>query len=234
MRAAHARRRAPRRAHLVVRRRSARPRGTVGTEDSPHRGSYMSVYERSKHEGEVAALRRGQARRDRARRGQPVLGPGPGPRGRHRPDPDRLPQRQAEGVRRHADQHRRHRRRGRGARARRPSAGSDGERYLISGATITSQRGAGARHPDLRRAATTSASSRRSSRAPSARPSRAASARAGKHAAGVPRDDQHDAARPPLRRLARRRRARVCATRRSRTRSAARSSGRAPKDSYMR
>jgi dihydroflavonol-4-reductase len=30
--------------------------GTVGTEDSPHRGSYMSVYERSKHEGEVAAL----------------------------------------------------------------------------------------------------------------------------------------------------------------------------------
>jgi dihydroflavonol-4-reductase len=31
-------------------------RGTVGTETSPHRGSYMSVYERSKHEGEIAAL----------------------------------------------------------------------------------------------------------------------------------------------------------------------------------
>jgi dihydroflavonol-4-reductase len=31
-------------------------RGTVGTEDSPHRGSYMSVYERTKHEGEVAAF----------------------------------------------------------------------------------------------------------------------------------------------------------------------------------
>jgi dihydroflavonol-4-reductase len=31
-------------------------RGTVGTEKSPHRGSYMSVYERSKHEGEVAAF----------------------------------------------------------------------------------------------------------------------------------------------------------------------------------
>jgi dihydroflavonol-4-reductase len=30
--------------------------GTVGREDSPHRGSYMSVYERSKHEGEVAAF----------------------------------------------------------------------------------------------------------------------------------------------------------------------------------
>jgi dihydroflavonol-4-reductase len=31
-------------------------RGTVGTEDSPHRGSYMSVYERTKHEGELAAF----------------------------------------------------------------------------------------------------------------------------------------------------------------------------------
>ena len=32
------------------------PAGTVGSEDSPHRGSYLSVYERSKHEGEVAAF----------------------------------------------------------------------------------------------------------------------------------------------------------------------------------
>jgi dihydroflavonol-4-reductase len=30
--------------------------GTVGTEDSPHRGSYLSVYDRSKHEGERAAF----------------------------------------------------------------------------------------------------------------------------------------------------------------------------------
>ena len=30
--------------------------GTVGTEASPHRGSFLSVYERTKHEGEVAAL----------------------------------------------------------------------------------------------------------------------------------------------------------------------------------
>jgi dihydroflavonol-4-reductase len=35
-------------------------KGTVGNEDSPHRGSYMSVYERSKHEGEVAALAAGE------------------------------------------------------------------------------------------------------------------------------------------------------------------------------
>jgi dihydroflavonol-4-reductase len=32
------------------------PEGTVGNEHSPHRGSYLSVYERSKHEGEVAAF----------------------------------------------------------------------------------------------------------------------------------------------------------------------------------
>jgi dihydroflavonol-4-reductase len=36
-------------------------RGTVGSEASPHRGWYMSVYERSKHEGEVAALAAGRS-----------------------------------------------------------------------------------------------------------------------------------------------------------------------------
>ena len=36
--------------------------GTVGNEDSQHRGSYLSVYERSKHEGELAAF--AAARRD--------------------------------------------------------------------------------------------------------------------------------------------------------------------------
>jgi dihydroflavonol-4-reductase len=30
--------------------------GTVGSESSPHRGSYLSTYERSKHEGEIAAF----------------------------------------------------------------------------------------------------------------------------------------------------------------------------------
>ncbi len=33
--------------------------GTVGTEVSPHRGSYLSVYDRSKHEGERAAFAAG-------------------------------------------------------------------------------------------------------------------------------------------------------------------------------
>ena len=32
------------------------PHGTVGREDSPHRGSYLSTYERTKHEGEIAAF----------------------------------------------------------------------------------------------------------------------------------------------------------------------------------
>jgi len=32
------------------------PPGTVGREDTPHRGTYLSVYERSKHEGELAAF----------------------------------------------------------------------------------------------------------------------------------------------------------------------------------
>ncbi len=30
--------------------------GTVGSESTPHRGSYLSAYERSKHEGELAAF----------------------------------------------------------------------------------------------------------------------------------------------------------------------------------
>jgi dihydroflavonol-4-reductase len=35
------------------------PHGTVGREDTAHRGSYLSVYDRSKHEGELAAFAAG-------------------------------------------------------------------------------------------------------------------------------------------------------------------------------
>lgn len=35
--------------------------GTVGTEDCPHRGFYLSVYDRSKHEGERAAFAAGRS-----------------------------------------------------------------------------------------------------------------------------------------------------------------------------
>lgn len=36
------------------------PHGTVGDEDTTHRGSYLSVYDRSKHEAEVAAFAAGE------------------------------------------------------------------------------------------------------------------------------------------------------------------------------
>jgi dihydroflavonol-4-reductase len=44
-----------RRAHLVG-RSLGEVTGTVGTEDSPHRGWFLSDYERSKHDGEVAVF----------------------------------------------------------------------------------------------------------------------------------------------------------------------------------
>jgi dihydroflavonol-4-reductase len=37
------------------------PPGTVGREDTEHRGSYLSVYDRSKHHGEQAAFRAGRS-----------------------------------------------------------------------------------------------------------------------------------------------------------------------------
>ena len=95
------------------------PHGSVGDEATPHRGTYLSVYERSKHEGELAAFAAARRAGVELVVDQPVVGPGTGPLGRHRPDPDRLPQRPPEGVPRHEHQHRRHRRLRRGPRARR-------------------------------------------------------------------------------------------------------------------
>ena len=64
--------------------RSARKSGTVGTEASPHRGSYMSVYERSKHEGEVAAFAAAKNAGIELVAVLPSSVQGPGPRRRHR------------------------------------------------------------------------------------------------------------------------------------------------------
>jgi dihydroflavonol-4-reductase len=36
------------------------PKGTIGTEDTPHRGFYLSLYDRSKHEGEQRAFEAGR------------------------------------------------------------------------------------------------------------------------------------------------------------------------------
>ena len=171
--------RAPDRAHVIRRPPSARKRGTVGTEKSPHRGSYMSVYERSKHEGEVAAFAAAKNAGIELVAVLPSSVQGPGRAGGTGPDPDRLPQRQAEGVRRHPDQPRRHRRHDRGPRARR--------RARQAGRALPDQRrddhvagGAGHRQRDRRRAPTTSGSSPPPSRARSAPPSRPGSACAAK------------------------------------------------------
>ena len=53
------------------------PAGTVGTEDCVHRGSYLSVYDRSKHEGEQAVFAAARRHGRRGGGGQPVVGPGP-------------------------------------------------------------------------------------------------------------------------------------------------------------
>jgi dihydroflavonol-4-reductase len=57
------------------------PAGTVGSEDSPHRGSYLSVYERSKHEGEIAAFAAARRARVELVSINPSSVQGPGRRG---------------------------------------------------------------------------------------------------------------------------------------------------------
>ena len=174
----------------------------------------------------MAALAAGAPRRRRGRLGQPVLGAGPRPRRRHRQDHDRLPQRQACGrscTRTSASSTSATASR---ATCWRPSAACPGERYVISGATLTSREALEivVGHDRRARAAALPAARRRA-------PAAAALAEGGfqrraQAPAGLPRDGPHDAARPPLRRLARRRASSGCATRRSATRSPARSSGR--------
>ena len=102
--------------------------GTVGREDTPHRGWYLSTYERTKTEGERAVLAAAARDRPGRRVREPVLGPGAGPRRRHGALPARLPRRPHEGLRpdqREPGRHRRLRRgppAGRRARAGRASA----------------------------------------------------------------------------------------------------------------
>ena len=52
--------------------------GTVGSEDSPHRGWYLSDYERSKHDGEEAVLAAGRATASRSVCVNPSSVQGPG------------------------------------------------------------------------------------------------------------------------------------------------------------
>ena len=118
------------------RRRSARRPGRSATMDSPHRGWYLSTYERTKTEGERAAMAAARERRAGRRLRQPLVGAGAGrASGTGRILLARLDGTPAR-VRQHRHEPRRHRRLRRGPpagrRARRP-----GERYVLSGATLT-------------------------------------------------------------------------------------------------
>ena len=162
MRARQRRRRRGRRTRRGPRRRAAprhtssaatigEPPGTVGTERTPHRGWYLSTYERTKTEGERAALaaRARSARtwcastrpRSRARA-----------RRRHRAVPARVPRRPPEGLRRRPREPRRHRRLRRGHLLA-AEHGVAGERYLLNGMTLDHHRGARARGRGRRRPA---------------------------------------------------------------------------------
>ena len=139
----------------IVLTSSAASLGEAGAPSAPRTARIAAATCRSTSAPSTRARSRPSPPRERgnrARRGLPVVRPGPRPRGRHRPDPDRLPQRQAEGVRRHPDEPRRHRRHDRGAHARR--------RARQAGRALPDQRrddhvagGAGHRQPDRGRAA---------------------------------------------------------------------------------
>ena len=112
--------------------------------------------------------------------------------------------------------------------------GQPGERYVLNGATLTARDALELVSEHLRRAPTTCACLPPFVAAGAGALVEGAFRVRGTQAAVLPRDGRHDAARAPLRRLARGRASSGCATRRSPTRSAARSSGRAARGSSPR
>ena len=178
--------------------------GTVGNEDSPHRGSYMSVYERTSTRARSRpSPPRGTGIDLVAVNPSSVQGPGrAGGTGRimiaylngklkvfvHTRlsivDIDDT----VEGHILAAEK------------------GQPGERYVINGATLLAEEAFGIVNGSPA-SSTASASSRRPPPA-SSPPGRGRLTRARQEAAAVPRDDAHDAARPPLRQLTRDDRAR--------------------------
>ena len=92
--------------------------GTVGTEDCAHRGSYLSVYDRSKHEGEQAVFAAAAETGVEVVAVNPSSVQGPPRTGGQRRHHHRLPERQAAGVRGHVCE-----RRGHPGLRRGPSAG---------------------------------------------------------------------------------------------------------------
>ena len=205
------------------------PHGTVGDEHSIHRGTYLSVYDRSKHEGEQAAFAAAHRDRGRARGDLPVLGPGPGAQGRQRQADHRLRQREAAGVRRHLRQRGRHRRLHRGPPARR--------RARAPRRPLRPQR----RDDHLGRGAGADARDLRGPRARAHRPARRGALRGGaargrlRRRAGAPRPCAAPASGPSCTATATtarwRRASSASSTRRSPRPSAARSNGRSAKGS---
>ena len=201
----------PRLVHTSSAATIGEPPGTIGTEWTPP-PRLVSVDLRADQD-RGRATRRSQAARETGpgpRLRQPVLGPGPRPGRWHRP----LPAAFLDGrlkvfvdTQREPRRHRRLRRPGHLLAAER---GVAGERYLLStgsALTITEALSLAAEVAgvDAQAAAGCRARSRRSAGA--VRRARLQSC-AGKPPAGLPRDGPHAAARPPLRRLARRARAR--------------------------
>ena len=151
--------------------------GTVGNEDSPHRGSYMSVYERSKHEGEVAAFAAARAVGLDLVAVNPSSVQGPGRAG----GTGRILIAYLNGklkvfvhtrlsivdIDDTVEAH-----------ILAAERGRPGERYVINSATLMAEEALEHRQPDRRRPAQPSASSRRSPPARSPPASRPASARA--------------------------------------------------------
>ena len=156
---------------------------------------------------------------------QPVVGPGAGPRRRHRALPARLPRRPDEGLRPDQREPGRHRRLRRGPPAGRRARA--GRRALPAQRhDADPDRGARARRRGRRRPAQAAAAAAPRGDGRRGRRRGRLSPRA-PLAAGVPRDGPHAAARPPLRRLARRARARPALHRPDARRCGAPSTGRA-------
>ena len=198
-------------------------KGTIGDEHSVHRGSYLSVYDRSKHEGEQAAFAAAHRTGVEVVAICPSSVQGPGrATGNGKLIIDYVNGKLPVFVDTYvsvvdiADCTEAH--------ILAAERGRAGARYVLNGATITSAEALELIARGLRRApsrADRAAAGRALGRGAARGRLRAARPRA----VAVPRAHPHVPARPPVRRLAGRRASSASPTRRSRRRSAARSSG---------
>ena len=175
--------------------------GTVGREDTVHRGWYLSNYERSKTEGERAALAAGREAGIEVVSVNPSSVQGPGRAG----GTGRFLLAFLDGRLKvfveHPHQPRRHRRLRRRATSSPPSAASPASATCSTASRCRSTRRwrsppRGRRRPHAANGARALAVGGGVDRREGRAPGRA-------QAAGLPRDGPHAAARPPLRRLAR-------------------------------